>query len=186
MRWTQYLINIWVNKMRSVSLHILDLVQNSIAAGADLIEAEIIDDSQRAMLSVCISDNGKGLSAEQAENAFDPFFTTKGKKTGLGLPLFKASCEKSGGEAELKSRLGIGTKVKGIYHTDSIDYIGENGLNNTLALLAVTNPQADFIFKIKRDKKQLIIDTREIKNKEEIASLGINNYKSILESFNML
>lgn len=84
--------------MKDISLHILDLVQNSISASASLVEIYISEMVDEKILKVCLNDNGKGMSKTQADQALDPFFTTRTtRKVGLGLPLFKAQAEASGG-----------------------------------------------------------------------------------------
>ena len=75
--------------MRELSLHILDLVENSVRAGASVIFIGITVDSVRDLLEISVEDNGPGFGVP-VEMAFDPFYTTKeGKKTGLGLSLFR-------------------------------------------------------------------------------------------------
>ena len=50
--------------MEDLSLHILDIVENSIAAGADRVEIRVIEDIRKDILSVEIKDNGKGMGAD--------------------------------------------------------------------------------------------------------------------------
>ena len=44
--------------MREISLHILDILQNSVAAGADVIRTDICFDSGSGLLKIDIADNG--------------------------------------------------------------------------------------------------------------------------------
>ncbi|MEZ4462892.1 MAG: HAMP domain-containing sensor histidine kinase [bacterium] len=60
---------------------------------------------------VSIEDNGRGIAAEELDNVLTPFFTTKEKGTGLGLSLTRRIVEEHGGELEVTSELGKGTKV---------------------------------------------------------------------------
>jgi len=88
--------------MRDISLHILDLMENAVRAQATLIALRIEVDQAKDMLRIVIEDNGRGLEMPP-EEAVDPFRTTKpGKKTGLGLSLFKAAVERADGTMALR------------------------------------------------------------------------------------
>jgi PAS domain S-box-containing protein len=64
-------------------------------------------------LSMCVSDNGTGMSPDIIERAFDPFFTTKpiGVGTGLGLSMIYGFARQSGGQVRIYSEVGNGTMV---------------------------------------------------------------------------
>ena len=63
-----------------ISLHILDIVQNSISARASAIEITVSIDSKSDTLAVVIKDNGCGMSDEELSKAVDPFYTTRTKR----------------------------------------------------------------------------------------------------------
>jgi signal transduction histidine kinase len=72
--------------LRELSLHILDIAENGVTAGADcihiLVEEERVDDR----LKIVIRDNGKGLPPEKRAKLTDPFVTTRTtRRVGLGL-----------------------------------------------------------------------------------------------------
>ena len=84
--------------MRELSLNVMDVAQNSITAGASLIEILVEEDRQKGELVIFIIDNGKGMSEEQVQRVIDPFYTTRTtRKVGLGVPLFKMEAEMTGG-----------------------------------------------------------------------------------------
>ena len=95
--------------MRDISLHITDIVQNSIAAGAENIKIKISTDTRGETLFVCVTDDGCGMSEEFAQNATDPFITSRTtRNVGLGIPLFKLSGEIAGGDFSYVPKGGKG------------------------------------------------------------------------------
>lgn len=63
-------------------------------------------------ISVSLEDNGCGIPADQINKIFEPFFTTKdtGKGTGLGLSQVFGFSRQSGGEIQVESEVGVGSK----------------------------------------------------------------------------
>jgi signal transduction histidine kinase len=64
-------------------------------------------------VSVCVSDNGSGMSDEVRRKAFEPFFTTKevGKGSGLGLSQVLGFAKQSGGGVRIRSGPAKGTSI---------------------------------------------------------------------------
>ncbi|CAO3423814.1 Sensory box histidine kinase/response regulator [Azospirillum endophyticum] len=64
-------------------------------------------------VSLCVSDNGTGMTPDVIDKAFDPFFTTKpiGQGTGLGLSMIYGFAKQSGGHVKIYSEVGEGTMV---------------------------------------------------------------------------
>ncbi len=56
-------------------------------------------------------DTGKGISAEQMGKLFQPFSTTRQTGTGLGLLIVRRIIREHGGEIDIESREGVGTRV---------------------------------------------------------------------------
>lgn len=150
--------------MRDISLHILDIAENSVRAEADLIKIIIEENKTKDIVNLEIIDNGKGMTGNQLKNALDPFFTTKEiKKVGLGIPLLKANTERSGGEFTIESDLKKGTKIKSIFIKSNIDTPPLGDINGTILTLILSNPEINFIYSFKSEKGEYILDTREIK-----------------------
>lgn len=107
--------------MRDLSLHILDLMENSLRAQATLIVLHIEKDRQADIMRIRIEDNGQGLRLAP-EEATDPFRTTKtGRRIGLGLSLFKAAAERADGCLDLRrSDLG-GLAVEACFRLSHVD-----------------------------------------------------------------
>ncbi|MDD4315812.1 MAG: ATP-binding protein [Clostridia bacterium] len=169
-------------KMRELSLHILDIVQNSIKAEADLIIIDIEADFTADRLSVTVTDDGMGMSKELLEKVTDPFTTTrKTRNVGMGLPLFKMAAEASGGEFDISSKEGMGTVVKASFGISSIDRVPLGELEETMGILLMGSPDRDFImnYQIRTQSglKEFNFDTREIK--EELDDIPIDEYEII-------
>lgn len=62
-------------------------------------------------VQVLISDNGIGISPEQMGTMFEPYRSTKEGGTGLGLLIVRRIIREHGGEMEIESREGSGTRV---------------------------------------------------------------------------
>ncbi len=108
--------------MRELSLHVLDLLENSLEAGATRICVEIDEQPCQNLLKITVADNGRGMDAETQTCALDPFFTTRSTRhVGLGLPLLRAAAERCGGGLELQSQPGVGTTVVATFERDHID-----------------------------------------------------------------
>ncbi|MCW5823695.1 MAG: HAMP domain-containing histidine kinase [Cyanobacteria bacterium TGS_CYA1] len=91
---------------------------NILANAAQAVEAKehgIVDIKttlDNGLIVVTISDNGTGIKPEIQSKIFDPFFTTKpvGQGTGLGLSICHSIIERHGGQIELDSKMGQGTR----------------------------------------------------------------------------
>lgn len=150
--------------MIEISLHILDVVQNSIKADASRIEILIDEDVLHNVLSIKITDNGKGMSEEFAKKVTDPFVTMrKTRKVGLGLSLLKAAAELTGGGMSVKSKLGAGTEVEARFVYDSIDRMPLGDMSFTMVTLVACNPDIEFIYIHKYNGKTFEFSTESIK-----------------------
>ncbi|NLC44290.1 MAG: ATP-binding protein [Clostridiales bacterium] len=150
--------------MEDLSLHILDLAQNSISAGATLIELSIRDGIKKGEKWVEIRDNGKGMDPEQINRVGDPFYTTRTtRKVGLGIPMFKASTEASGGKLQITSQLGKGTTLEALFISDHIDCIPLGNMEETITALIYMNPEVDFVYIHESNGRKFLLDTRQIR-----------------------
>lgn len=150
--------------MRELSLNVLDIVQNSISAGAPLIETEILENRREHTLTIRITDNGKGMSEEQVKSVIDPFFTTRTtRKVGMGIPLFKMAAEQTGGSFSIASVLGEGTVVTANFCTDSVDFTPLGDIASTIIVLITMNTDRDFVYRHAVDADEFVLDTRSVK-----------------------
>lgn len=150
--------------MREISLNILDITENSVSAGASLIEIDVLEETDKKTLSVIIRDNGRGMSEETLKNVRDPFYTTRTtRKVGMGIPLFKMAAEMTGGHLELKSELGVGTEIAAHFKTDSIDFTPLGDIDATILTLITMHEEIDFVYRFKIDENEFVLKTSELK-----------------------
>lgn len=150
--------------MRELSLNVMDIVQNSLSAGAGLVQILVTEDSQTDSLVIEIVDDGKGMTPEQVEHVVDPFYTTRTtRKVGLGVPLFKMEAEMTGGSFAITSQPGAGTTVTARFVPSSIDMIPLGDINATVSLLIKCNPEREFLFERSVNGQSFTLDTRELR-----------------------
>ena len=160
--------------MQDLSLHILDLVQNSISAMADTVDISIIEDAEKDWLSIKIQDNGRGMESQVLDVVTDPFYTTRTtRKVGLGLPLFKAAAEGCGGKFNITSTPAVGTCVEASFVLSHIDRPPFGNLADTLITIILCNPDITLIYNHKTNYGFFRLDTGEISDR--IAGIAINH-----------
>jgi len=150
--------------MQDLSLHILDVAENGIAAGATLVGISIVEDLAADRLTVEIEDNGRGMNPDFVARVLDPFTTTRTtRKVGLGLSLFQQAAQAAEGDLEIDSTLGSGTTVTAFMRHSHIDRKPMGNLAETMVTLIQGNPTVDFIFSHRRNGSEYLLDTREIR-----------------------
>ncbi len=176
--------------MKDLSLHIMDILQNSIRAKASLISITM-EESENS-LKMVIEDNGEGMDSATLAKVTDPFFTTRTtRKVGLGISLLKQRCELTDGTFELKSKEGEGTVLTCEFKTNSIDMLPLGDLAGVLMLCIQAHEEIRFLFTIiVNEEEEFSFDTTNIKKELEIDNFnipeinkGIRNYlnENILE-----
>jgi len=150
--------------VEDISLHILDIVENSIVAKAKKIEIKVIEDIEENLFTVEIEDDGEGMDEATLKKVLDPFFTTRTtRKVGLGLPMLAQSAKESGGNIEISSQVGKGTKVKAAFRYDHPDRRPLGNMKETLMTLISSHPEIDFVYEHRKGEEVLRLDTRDIK-----------------------
>ncbi len=150
--------------MLEISLHVLDIVNNSVKAGADLIGITICEDKQQNLLSIDITDNGCGMDEAFLRSVTDPFKTTRTtRKVGMGLSLFKSAAEATGGSLSIASKKGKGTSVHVRFVYDHIDRQPLGDMAQTITTVLSGNASIDFLYRHTVDGKDFLLDTREIR-----------------------
>lgn len=158
--------------MRDFSLHLLDITENSIAAGATRVEIVISQDikQDRMLMSVC--DNGKGIDLERKRG--DAYFTEKeGKRFGLGIPFLGHAAELCDGALSIRRRAGGGTEVAADFRLSHIDLKPLGDMGATMITMIGAHPEMDFHFRFSRDDSVYELDTDEIR--AQLDGIALNN-----------
>ncbi|MFC2157592.1 ATP-binding protein [Acidobacteriota bacterium] len=151
--------------MEELSLHILDIAENSITADADRVELIITEDTKQDVLSIEVIDNGRGMDEETAQRALDPFYTTKTvRSVGLGLSLLSEAAKAANGQFSIESEVGRGTRIKAIFQLSHIDRQPLGDIDQTIITLVVGNPEIDIVFTHRKNKREYSLDTGKIKD----------------------
>ena len=150
--------------MRELALHILDIVENGITAGADCIHIKVIEARAEDLVKISIRDNGRGIPAEKLDRLQDPFVTSRTtRRVGLGLSLLAAAAERCGGKIKVSVASAGGTEVIATFGYGHIDRAPVGDMASTLTTLLMGNPQIDFVYTHTIDGDDFILDTRELK-----------------------
>lgn len=154
-------------------MHILDIAQNSVRAGAVLVEVGLAENTAAKTLVLSVQDNGCGMDEEMLQKVTDPFVTSRNtRKVGLGLPFLKMAAELTGGILAIESTPGKGTRVTARFTLGHIDLAPLGNLGETAAALCAGSPNIDFVFRVEKDDRQFLLDTREVKQLLEGVSLS--------------
>lgn len=150
--------------MKDLSMHIMDILQNSTRAKATEITLEVLLDSAQDTLTLIFKDNGCGMSEETVQKVIDPFYTSRTtRKVGLGLPLLKQNSEMTGGSMSIQSKEGVGTTVTAVFGLTHLDTPPMGDLAGTIVLTISAYPDIRFIFHYKRDDEvDYVLDTNEV------------------------
>ena len=160
--------------MPELSLHILDLVQNSIVAGASRIIIKVLYDIGRDLLTIEISDNGSGMDEELLNRVTSPFATTRTtRKVGLGVPMFKQCAEQCAGSFKLDSKPGKGTTLWAQFQSSHMDLPPMGDLIGTMISLLIAHPQTpEFELHYGYDENIFVFDTAEVR--QALGGLPLN------------
>lgn len=158
--------------MREIALHILDIAENGVAAGATRMNLNINENIKDNWLDITIEDNGKGMDDEMVARIIDPFVTSRTtRKVGLGIPLFKAAAEACNGYLKITSSVGKGTTVFARFQYDHIDRMPLGNLSETFLTLFIGYQEVHWIFKVQVNDQCFEFDDEPIK--KELAGVPL-------------
>ena len=159
--------------MKEIALHLLDIVQNSVRAGAAHVGIGF-SLSADGLLTMTVEDDGCGMSREFLEQVRSPFVTTRTtRRIGLGIPLLMQNAMLSGGAVDIESEEGRGTKLTATFRTDSIDCLPLGDLASTMASIIMGSPDApEFSLRCDSPAGAMSFSTEEIRPLLEGVSLA--------------
>jgi hypothetical protein len=149
--------------MNELSLHILDICENSIKANAKNVTLIIEENTSSNTFIIKIIDDGEGMNEETLKKVTDPFYTTRTtRKVGLGISLFKMAAELTGGFLNIDSQLGKGTTVEVLFHNNHIDRAPLGDISDTIITL-ISRGNFDLNYTHKIDEESFNFNTKDIK-----------------------
>jgi len=152
--------------MEDLSLHILDITENSIEAGSTRVDIRVRESAPRDLMVLEIVDNGRGMDGTILAGALSPYMTTKkNKRIGLGLPLLAQSAEAAGGRLTVRSGKGCGTRIRATFKRSHIDLVPLGDVAQTLTTLIAANPGIDFSYAHDSGGRAYFFSTREFRKR---------------------
>lgn len=150
--------------MKELSLHILDIAENSIRAKADFLRIAVDETIKEGYISIEIQDNGPGIQKEMIGSVADPFVTTRTeRRVGMGISLFKAAAEQSCGTFDIEPDEKKGTRVKAVFEKDNVDTAPVGDTAATIITLIAGSPGVDIRYEHTTLKNSFYLDTREVR-----------------------
>lgn len=145
-------------------MHVMDIAQNAVAAGAAHTSITLRLDEREDRLDLTVEDDGRGMTSQQARAALDPFYTSRTtRKVGLGLPLLRLTAQLTGGDVSIESTPGKGTRVNAWFGLSHIDRPPLGDMAGTVSALMQANPDREFCYTLHVNEKSFAVDSREIK-----------------------
>jgi anti-sigma regulatory factor (Ser/Thr protein kinase) len=151
--------------VREVSLHILDVLENAVEAGASRIQIRIDEDQEADKMVIEIRDDGRGMKQETTARVLDPFFTTRETRpVGLGLPLFSEAARRCEGVLLIDSEPGKGTTVRATFRRSHIDRAPLGDITTVLLAILLSEQPVDLDYAHRVGRMEFRFDSAEIRN----------------------
>ncbi len=170
--------------MEDLSLHILDIAENSINANAKNIEISLIEEKEKDLLTLVISDDGIGMTKDFAQDVTNPFQTTRmTRKVGLGLAFLEEATKSANGKLTIESTPNIGTKITATFQLSHIDRKPIGNIAETIVMLIAGNPDVDIKYNHCVDELQFIFDTKDIREIYPNIPINLVNVLSFIRKY---
>lgn len=147
--------------MKEIALHILDIAENSLDAGASQIRISL-EMTTAGVLELMVDDNGKGMDQATLDKTSDPFFTSRStRRVGMGIPMLRQHAEMTGGRLEIHSEPGAGTTLKATFIGGHPDIQPLGDIEGCWMLLAAMHQETDILLKCKTMQGEFEISSRQ-------------------------
>ncbi|MDX9715208.1 MAG: ATP-binding protein [Dissulfurispiraceae bacterium] len=147
--------------MKDISLHILDIVMNSLKAGATDVSVSIEENASDGMFRFAVKDNGRGMNSRSIKAAMSASYEQNEKNSGLGIPLLLKAVQDAGGSLNITSEKSSGTLVEAVM---KLACITPGDIGSTIAALIVCFPDVRFRFSSLRNNRSFDLDTDSFKH----------------------
>jgi hypothetical protein len=164
--------------VKDLSLHLLDILENSAKAGAERVSVGF--DWADTQLCLTIDDDGPGLPEGIRENPTDPFRTTRtDRPVGLGLSLLRQAAEQSDGNIRIETEDQRGVHISATFNMAHIDAKPLGDLATALLTAVVAWPNLDVALAM-GPRKQVVFDSRIVRDELGDVPLAHADVKSWL------
>ena len=164
--------------MVDLSLHLMDIMQNSVVVDSTYVEVRICAEKKKNLLTISVKDDGWGMSPETLKKVSDPFYTTRTtRKAGLGIPLLTDAAQMAGGEVRIESEPGAGTTTTATFQIDNIDRKPLGDVADTMTVSIMGHPELEFHLILKNDESEFVFRTEDVR--AQIGEVPINDVEII-------
>lgn len=167
--------------MKEIALHMLDIAENSLDAGATKVEL-VLELTDGGMLEISILDNGKGMDDETLKMTSDPFFTSRTtRRVGMGIPLLRQHAELAGGGLEIHSEKGKGTELKAVFVSGHPDIQPLGDIEGCWMILAATHNDVNIELRCSTPKGDFEISSELARQELEVEHLNTSSLRTELK-----
>ncbi len=169
------------HRMLELALHVLDILQNTVEAGATRVTLLIDEDRPADCLTISVTDNGRGMDDRTVARVIDPFYTTRTTRhVGLGLPLYGMAAEQAGGKLTIASQPGLGATVQAVFRWSHPDRQPLGDMAGTLLafLLSARAPDLQYEHRVKADRtseNDRVFEFDTVAIRAELDGLSLNH-----------
>jgi hypothetical protein len=150
--------------LKEIALHILDIAENSIAAGAQSVQITVEESVPDNRVRIVVQDDGEGMDEETLAHITDPFVTSRSTRAvGLGIPFLQAAAEECNGGLRITSAPGKGTRLEAGFERNHIDRMPMGDLAGTMLTLVTGFPETHWVFHYQINGEAFTFDDEPIK-----------------------